>query len=398
MKTTGEAVICHPGYQAVAKRMRVTRYLLIVLLIIGIILSYFLFRQDFSLEKIRFFLRNLELTPSSETGLGDLVYYNGRRDGAVAFVEGALVNVAGENVAVTDHASATLYAGYHGYRAPALLTAGSYFLLYDRAGNGFSLYDPFSKRESGEAGGTILQAALAANGSYAVAYGSYEDYDSIVTVYDAEGKLLNRLSKYKYVTGLALDEAGDYLLTGSIFIAENGRLSSEIQLLELGRKEAALTLTCPSALYRVCFFEDGHFAALFEDGVRFYQETGELAFVPWDKAPRLVTIGDDGILLLTDEADSRKGNLLWLDSEGNTLLTLPLEERILSCALSRDGAALLFEDGVFLLDKRGGLSRLPLSGDDVYAVVSYDGVFYAVSSQAIRRLDPLLAEEEAVPS
>lgn len=372
-----EAVVYHEGYAKAAARLRPIRYGVLVLLILSLILSYFLFRNDLSLEKFRFFLRNLEITSHAGAVMGDEVSYNGREGQPVAFIQGALVNLEGESVTVTDRTSSPLFSGFHGYRSPGLVTAGSYFLIYDRVGDRYSLYNPFARLTEQSTDSRITHAALSENGRIALATDAYDGYYSIVTVTDESGAVLCRLSKYKYVTGLALDENGKELLVCGVYVGDNGELQGEIQKITPGKTQADLTLTYRRPVWQAAFFRSGRFALSFDDGLRFYDEDGEIAFVPWDQRPVRLCFGTHGVASVSeDPSDGRLTLRIW-DDKGRETATVALPGRVQDLVLTRKEAVILTDAGLYRLAEGkepeavtcpAQTYALGLCGEDVYAI------------------------------
>lgn len=388
-------VIYHSGYAAAARRMKIARMVVLVLLLLSLIFSFVFFRNEFSMERLRFFLRTLELAPHVGGAMGDTVYYNGGREGKVAMLDGALVSVYGENLTVTDHTSAALLSAYHGYRQAGLCAAGTYFLLYDEAGSGYTLYDPFEALESGEVSGRLSHAALAADGSFALcADGGESGYYSVVSVYGRDGSLKNRLSKYKYVADLALTSDGGELLTASLFAGSDGRLSSELQLLTVGEKTPTLEVTYPVPVRKVFFLEDGRFAALFADGLRFFDREGERAFVPLAGDGLLLAGGDERLAVVSADADTRVQTLFVYDAEGALAFTLNCPGRVEALAVDGTTVALLSQGQVLCAEGAEKSQSYPAPAN-AYSLLCLKGDFYTVCPEAIRRVGAGKEEKSA---
>ncbi len=314
-------VIYHYGYYRRAGRLRLAGYVVLLLLVVFVLVTFFAFREDLTADHFRYLLRNFELGPHSAASSGDTIYYDGDRDSRFGFVAGGFACLTDTRVFVTDGLSVTTLSDYHGFSSPYALSSEKYMLVYDRAGSSLSLYNAFDRLKSFTFEGTIVAAALSDKGSFAAAVSGKESYYSTVYVYDKNGALLNKLSKYKYVTSLALSPDGDQLAAASVYTGDRGILTSEILLLEVGKTEpSALHVVEGSGVCSLAFLADGGFAALFDDRVLFYDSKGkETGSVLFDATPTHACLLPAGALLVYPSSDTRYELADCYDQNGKAL-------------------------------------------------------------------------------
>lgn len=307
------------GYYRIAGRLRVARYTALFVFLIFTAVLFFAFRQEMTMNHFRYLLRNIDFSSNVSLFAGDTIYYNGDDDSEFGFVSGGLAVVSDSHVFVTDRASGTTFSEHHGYKTPRLVSSDKYMLLYDRSGSSLSVYNAFSRLKSFEYNGTVVAAATANDGTVAVAVSGESDYYSTVYVYNASFELLNTISKYKYVTALALSENGDMLAVGSVCADVGGEVRSELICLEVGKKKETAKINLENeAIWQLSFFENDGFAALTDSSMLFYDDDGDLVKrVKYPAAPNGAYIGKEGVLILISSSDSRYQSVYLYDEDGD---------------------------------------------------------------------------------
>ncbi len=384
-----ESVITHYGYHRTANRLKVARYLVLAFFLLFAILLFLVFRQDMTLNHLRYLLRNVDLTPSSKLSSGDTVYYDGEADSRFGFVAGGLACLTDTRVFVTDRSSGTTFSDYHGFTSPRAVFSDSYMAVYDRSGSTLYLYNAFARLESFTFDGTVLTASVADDGTLAVAVSEDDGYYTAVYVYNSRFEEVNKLSKYKYVTSLSLSDNGKYLAVGSLFAAKNGYLSSELLYMKVGEKQAIVTHTLDAeSLFQVSFAENGRISLLTDRALHIYNEDGVfLKTVAYgDDTPIKSCLGEEGVLLLSSGADGRKDELALYGTDGSLLIKTPLDGVCLDIAEANGVFWLLLDNGSLLaFDKNGALLKEGSVSSSGGSLVSDEkDVYYATSSFATR--------------
>ena len=374
------------GYYRIAGKLRVARYTALFVFLIFTAVLFFAFRQEMTMNHFRYLLRNIDFSSNVSLFAGDTIYYNGDDDCEFGFVSGGLAVVNDARVFVTDRASGTTFSEHHGYKAPRLVSSEKYMLLYDRSGSSLSVYNAFSHLKSFEYNGTVVAAATASDGTVAVAVVGEDDYYSTVYVYSASFELLNTISKYKYVTSLALSENGDMLAVGSVFADSMGEVRSELLYLEVGKKKEKTKINLENeALWQISFFDNDSFAVMTDSALLFFDDDGDrIKRVAYPSTPSGAYIGKEGVLLLVSEADSRYQKVYLYDEDGDC----DLKNRAIggTCqSIAEDGRYYYLSVGNELLtfEKDGdSFVRASLPKDDGMLVSDGERVYYATSSYA----------------
>ena len=384
MKKTG--VIYHTGYYRLSRRLGLLKYLVLAVLTVFTLVLFLTFRQDMTLSHFRYLLRNFDFSPNASSTSGDTIYYNGDPDSVFGFVSGGFATLTDTRVFVTDRSSSTTFSAYHGYREPRGLFSDTYMLIYDRGGSRVTVYNAFAAVNTLSFEGTVLAAALSDSGSYAVAVTAKDSYYSKVYVYDKNGKQVNLLSKYKYVTSLSLTDDGESLLVTSRYSSENGTSESELLVLDVGSKTPRALLTVKDAVYSAAFLADGSLAALTARDVSFYSPDGELlSSHTLEGTAEKSEIGKNGVMTVTSGADSRQKTFTYTDKEGS--VSFPLSHRVLSFGEDGSGLYLLTEGELLRFSRQENslqaVGGVPLEGA-LMLVCDTSGVYLASSSRAVK--------------
>ena len=260
---------------------------------------------------------------------------------------------------MTDRASGTALSQYHGYEAPRAAFSDKYMAVYDRSGSSLSVFNAFSLLKTFDYDGTVLSAAVADDGTIAVAVGEEDEYYSTVYVYNSSFELENKLSKYRYVTSLALSSDGEYLAVGSLSTGKYGETISELIYLEVGKKkETARHEITDEMLWQVSFFEDGSFAALTDQTVLFFDDDGDRVkriSYPYG-APCRTFFGEEGLMLVFSGADARYQTISLYDEEGDLLTD--------AYALDGEADSIAEDDRYYYLSVGGTILSLNKKGKD----------------------------------
>lgn len=374
------------GYYRIAGRLRVARYTALFVFLVFTAVLFFAFRQEMTMNHFRYLLRNIDFSSNVSLFAGDNIYYNGDDDSEFGFVSGGLAVVSDARVFVTDRASGTTFSEHHGYKAPRLVSSEKYMLVYDRSGSSLSVYNAFSHLKSFEYKGTVVAAATSDNGNVAVAVVGENEYYSTVYVYNASFELMNTISKYKYVTSLALSDDGEMLAVGSVFADTVGEVRSEILYLEVGKKkELAKTELENEAIWQLSFFENDGFVVMTDRAAIFCDEDGDrIKRVDYLQTPSATYLGKEGILLLVSDADSRYQSVYLYDEDGDC----DLKGRAIggTCeSIAEDGKYYYLAVGteVLTFEKDGdSFVKASLPKDAGRLVSDGERVYYATSSYA----------------
>lgn len=374
------------GYYRTAQRLRVARYTALFVFLVFTAILFFAFRQEMTMNHFRYLLRNIDFSSNVSLFAGDTIFYNGDDDSEFGFVSGGLAVVSDARVFVTDRASGTTFSQHHGYKSPRLVSSEKYMLLYDRSGSSLSVFNAFSHLKSFSYSGTVVAAATASDGTVAVAVVGEDSYYSTVYVYDASFELLNTISKYKYVTSLALSESGDSLAIGSVYADGSGEIRSEILYLEVGKKEEIAKVDLENeAIWQLSFFDNDSFAVMTDKSLLFYDNDGDLdKRVNYPGVPNGAYIGKDGVLLLVSAADSRYQSAYLYDNDGDC----DLKNYAIggtSDGIAEDGKYYYLSVGkeILTFEKDGDSpTRASLPKDAGKLVSDGERVYYATSSYA----------------
>ena len=340
------------------------------------------------MNHFRYLLRNIDFSSNVSLFAGDTIYYNADENATYGFVSGGLGAVSDTRIFVTDRASGTTFSRYHGYRTPRAVYSDQYMLVYDRSGSSLSVYNAFSHLKTFDFEGTVTAAAVADDGTMAIAVSDEGGVYSTVYLYSGSFDRENKLTKYKYVTSLALSSDGDYLALASVYPAETGEVDSEILYLEVGEKSPEKShVLQDEAIYGISFFEDDSFVALTDVGARFYDDDGDtVKTVAYENSlPTGSYLGKEGVILLYGTSDLRYQRAYLYNSEGKRLMN--------AYALDGKCGSIAENENYYCLEVGGKLLSFDKEGENAVTaslpavqgklVSNGERVYYATPSYAL---------------
>ena len=369
MKHTG-GVIYHGGYYRAARVLRLVRYAVLSLLLLFTLVTFLTFRQDMTLNHFRYLLNNFDFSPNASSTSGDTIYYDGDAEASFGFVSGGLVTLTDTRVFVTDRSSSTTLSAYHGYRQPMGAYSDRYMVIYDRKGSTAKVFNAFSLLKTYTYDGTVTMASAADNGNFATVVADVDRYYTKVFVYGGDLSLLVTVSKYKYVTAIDFTPDGESLLIVSRY-TDDGKMKSELVLLDVAKKEARFTLTLDGAIYGASAEED-YCLLLGEAGVTGYDYEGRaVSRTIFSETPHKSALLSEGVITAVSGADSRRETLSYYTGEG--VYTFSLPSRLVLAREDADFVYLLLESGICLFDKQ------TKAFTDVSSSVSLEGALTLLS-------------------
>ena len=373
-----EGIVYHSGYYRVSRVLRYIRYGVLLVLVLFTIITFMAFRQDMTLNHFRYLLNNFDFSPNAGDTSGDVLYFDADADASFGFVSGGFVTLTDTRVFVTDRSSSTTLSAYHGYRQPMGVYSDTYMLIYDRSGGSATVYNAFSALKSFSFDGTVVAAACADNGNFAIAVADSDGYYTRVHIYDKSFDEIRTLSKYKYVTALAFAKEDEAIVVGSRF-TEKGKSGYEIQHLFVDSTTPTFTKTFDAPIYALTACEKG-IRAMTADALFMLSHEGEvLSRDTLSLSVYKSTLLESGAITVSSSSDGRRETLYYAGDTG--VLEKALDARFVTAREDESYLYILLENSLLLLDKKesvwhtvndpvllDGALTLAFDGDSVYLV------------------------------
>ena len=160
------------------------------------------------------------------------------------------------------------------FSSPCVESSGKYFIIYDTAGNTFSVYNSFSRIFTQTLAYPVTGACFADNGYMAVITRDIS-HKSMVNVYNKNFKILYTVPSDKYAYDVDMSSKADRLAVSYYGIGD-GSGTSEIRILSLSTAQDLESITIAGEFLLKCgFISDSVFAVITNKSIRIYDKNFE---------------------------------------------------------------------------------------------------------------------------
>lgn len=327
-------------YLSVARRFKLARLLMIMLLVLYALLMLTFFGEDITVSNFKYLLRDINISSSSGEAFSK-VSYSAEPIQRFDIYRGELLYVTGGEVRLYSATGNTGLSSELSYEEPTTVSTDKYVLIYDLGGDTFSLYNSFSElyRESTEY--NIISADISEDGSFAVATKNRE-YKGAVYLYNDDFEMTARYLKRDYVTDIALSADGGRLVIGTVASTSSGFIT-KLYFYEPGMDTELAVATVandyPAAVERTA----NGFVMIGADGVYFFDNEGvRLGECMYGGAADMYDATDSYVILtLPQNTLGNRNRVLILDSAGMTVYNKVIDEKLSDVAVSEHGEAFL---------------------------------------------------------
>ena len=255
-------------------------------------------------------------------------------------VDGSVLSlVTDTSFLVYNRQGAQLLADMHGYADPVQTGRANYYLLYDRGRTNYKILNAAELLYTGQTEKNIVTAAMSAGGRYAlvteVAQGT-----NMVTVYNTNHNGLYQYNAAKqYVTGVALNDAGNMLCVLSVS-AENAVYKSTVQLFSLSSTEPLYKVDfTDELLYQVYFDSNSTIQFLSASRCGKLDADGQLN-ASYDfggkKLVKAAYQNGETLLCLADAVHAAQNNILVLKSDLTPGIQIDFDHVVQSVAFDKN--------------------------------------------------------------
>ena len=335
------------GYDRKASVLKKIKYAVVVLLVLLLMFFFIGYREDITLENIRYLLKYVDVSPSA---IGE------DSNVAVSFDESAvlftsvyrsdLVILTQNKIVTYDMSAKNGISDNHTLLNPALSVGKKYFAIFDMGENYFALYNSFSKIYEETTVYPIWDIELGDDGEFAVITAE-KGYRSALKIYnnDFENKM-NWYTSDKYIVSADLYAGKDaFYVAGCVKNSEDGDFLSSVIVLCDGSDKVETSVEFKSELiFETEFFENGNICVLTDEALRVIDLTGkELERIEFEPdSLRMFESGDDyAALVLNENSIGTEHRMIILDKKGNTSMDSVIDSDIEYLSVKEDNVILL---------------------------------------------------------
>lgn len=396
--TKEDHVIYNGDNYRLAERLRLARYVVLLLLVLFIPAVFLLSGEDMTEEHFRYLIRNIDFNPDSALSSGNNISYEADTDSRYALYRGSPVILDDLRVRVMDNASGVTLSDYHGFSSARMVCSDRYIFVYDTSFDYVKVYNAFTSVKTLEFPGNVMSVCASDSGNFAVSFIPDDGYYSAVSVFDDSFSEIRRVSKYKNVTGIDMSPDGKLLASTSAYISEDGSMYTEVSVLDVATAESSSFDVRGSAGTRAVFTDDS-LAVILDDGVRFYSSdlsvklTHSYLFRDISGTGRadFYAVTGNSLLLFSDDG-AGNGSITVISSDGEIFSDFSLEDEkgIYSVSFGKY-TCVMTEKRLLLVSAAEGISDSAVIPDgDFKSLVSDGEAAYLAGDSGAMRVDESL--------
>ncbi len=356
-----------PYYENLAARISFVRVVLYMVLLVFVAVTVICNHRLITYENLYYLAKDIGAATMTATSQADRISYPiSSSEADFAPYRGGVAIAGSEVVTVVSGSGRQTMSVNVAYATPCVRTSEKYCLTFGRGERSFAVYNSFVQVYRELTDFPVYDAAVGDNGCFAVVTRS-RDYTSEVIIYNADMEKLADYHLNGYVTGLAMNRAGDRLGVVSVE-SVNGIWQTKVTLIRVGNHISESSATLSGSFGSVCgFVEESRLAVVFSDRLLIWDSDatvkGEALFGEY--TPTRCAISEGRIAILSDpHTDLAEKRLQVFDSRGRPVCDVALDP---THPIRRDGkiVEMAFGGDRLYLRTTGTLYRLSDEGDDV---------------------------------
>ncbi len=334
-------------YTGVSRKLRNAKYISLLAMVVCALLTLYAYRDRLTYGNLRYLLRDMDAAGNASVS-GETVYYTADDKNTFIYFRDDLA--VGSSSGVTFHRAFGGRSFYDevNFKSPVLAGSKKYMLAYDTGGSSFYVYNSLGRVYSEKIDGTVISAAAAPYGSFAVLTKNKKGGGD-VTLYDKNFKKTATLTRAgnAYTIG--------FLGDGRLYICEStlkgSSLYSSVAFYTAGDSDTHGELEISGFALKAGSIKDG-FYLLTDRSLAFYSDSGsETAYHSFGTADLLYAAADrNGVSVLLKENTSGE-ELGAYRYVGGAVTSYPLEKGAKGLAVTNGKACVLYDGR---LDVLGG--------------------------------------------
>ncbi len=351
-------------YADTHSKIKSFRYIIVVLLVIFVILALFFYREDLTVENLKYLAKYVDVKPVT-FGSDDNTQINFESDSGTvtdSFKED-LVVLTKSSLKIYDLTSKEILDVSHSIVSPALAMGEKYFAVYDMGARYVAIYNSFARLKELTFDYPVYDVALDSKGNFCVATGE-KDHTSALKVYNSDFENIfnwKSVDKYSLTADIYTDEKS-YMAVGTLKSTEQGDLLSGLTVFSADSDKVLAALDFESEMImQVSFNADGRIVCLTDRAVRLVSLEGEILSEHSFNSKALrkfETSGKWTALLLNDNLVGKTHRMIIFDSNGNTYMETSVDSEITDMRISNSYAFLLGVEDITVADIKEKTTRV----------------------------------------
>jgi len=341
-------------YLLISDRYMRAKYLAIILLVIFIAFTVFLFREDITYANLMYLIRDFNTSSAAYNADFDPIKYEEQDKMNFGVYRGELA-VIGNRTLRMYNSNGQLSRSYEpGYADPALASSDKYILAYDIGGTSYSLYTSIAKVYDGVSDGAMENADLNNSGSHILVCRS-DQTKYVVSAFDSSFKNTAKYYKNKYVTSAVIGNDGQVII--SSFDSADGNAKCEIELYTDGAETPTSVYTKSGVFPIKCgIWDNGNYYVICTDRVLFFDSDGSLLNTSSSSLGYTSFAEGENKLVVSAENDSvgASSKIIVFDTKGESIYDTTLKGNVSSLAVSDESVYALFDGKATIMPLNNG--------------------------------------------
>ena len=370
-------------YISVSHKLRVFKYLTLIVLIVFVSVMVLIFRESITYENLQYMLRDFNVASSGAKF--STINFDSDGVSCVEVFRGDILTAGKKNISLYSISGNKLLSQTVSYSAPRVAVSEKYFLAYDAEGQTYSVFNSYSKLFSEEFDYAVTDAAVSDSGNYAIVT-STREYPYAVYVYNKDFKRIGEYYKNKYVMDVLLSEDGEQLIILS-FYAEGGDYRTEILLCDTSGNTEDRVITINGRFPMTAEYnENGGFTVMTDGGAYVYSNEAELlktVTVKDEVLSRAVLGESSSALFYKKNKNASETSVVFFDNEGNVTHNDCVYGKIKDAELFDDKLYVLLDNSVVLIDAKANEQKTASCLSDGRSIVVYSSAIGGAVNAAV---------------
>ena len=348
------------GYDKKASVLKKIKYAVLVFLILTVLFFLVGYREDITLENVRYLLKYVDVSPSA-IGSEDVKKIEFEEDSlsVTDVFKSDFVVLTQNGVTTYDLTAKKGISDSLSLITPALSVGDKYFAVFDMGENYYAIYNSFSKIHEETTAYPIWDISFGSDGGFALITAE-KGYRSALKIYNSNFK--NKMNWYtsdKYIVCADIYSGRDsFYLAGCVKNNSEGDFLSSLAVLRENSEDLHLFLEFESELILDAeFFENGNICLLTDSAVRVIDLSGkildEVRFS--DNSLRMFEAGEKyTVTLLNENTIGTEHRVIIQSKKGNTLMDTLIDSDIRDISVKGDNIVLLGTQKLTSIDADSG--------------------------------------------
>lgn len=262
-------------YLVLSGRFKAAKYISICLLVAFLLSTIILFRDDITVENLRYLIKDFEMGDSLNLSTGDKIKYDADTQLDLEMYKGDLVVAGSSYFYLCDLQGNKRLNEESVFTNPVVVSSDKYLLVYGLSEYTYTLYNTFSKLHTESFDYPITGAAVSDKGLYAIVTRTTE-YRSVVYLYNSSFERIGAVYKDKYIMDVSFNYDSSELLITSLY-SKNGNYCTEIlNYAPYSDKPDFVTEVEGAMVLQAGYNSNGGFSVLYDNKIEFYSKSREL--------------------------------------------------------------------------------------------------------------------------